>query len=269
MLENYEGTAIDTDQFVEAEENPTEDVQSIEGPEQTEEVVETVEPQNIEGTTDESNDPSVPEKYNIPGLGEVTPEEIKEWRNGNLRQSDYTKKTQELARQREENKDALELFEYLRANPQIVEAMKQAEQNPHSIAHRSAPTQENEMLRQLAYNQKALETDLKLSALKQKYGEIDEVTLFNKATELHTDDLEFVYKALNYDGRQVDREALIREAKEQLRAELEADKTAVSTVVSTKQSAPVQNTVTLTNDEKHVAAGMGLTESEYIKWMNN
>ena len=266
MFENYEGTAIDTSLFNETESVEPE-VQPIENPVQTEETTETVAPsEDIEESVVEES--AEPLEFNIDGIGTVTAEEIKEWRNGNLRQSDYTRKTQELARQREEAKDAMELYNYLRMNPQVVEAMKLAEQNPNSVAYRTAPTQENEMLKQLAYNQKALETDLKLSSLKQKYGEIDEVALFNKAAELKTNDLEFVYKALNYDGNHIDEQALIEKAKEQLRAELTKEKDAVSTVVSTQQSAPIEQKVTLTSEQRRVAEGMGLTESEYIKWMN-
>lgn len=262
MLENYEGTAIDTADFVELDEA---EVQPVDEPAQTG-ADDTVGPQDDEGAS--AIDTAAPEKINIPGFGEFTVDEVKEWKNGSLRQSDYTRKTQELARQREEAKDAVDLFNYLRANPHIVSAMQQAEQNPSSAVH-LAPTRDNDMLRQLAYNQKAMETDMKVNALKQKYGEIDEIALYNKAAELRTDDLEFVYKALSYDGRQVDKDSLIKEAKEQLMAELQADKASVSTFVSSKQTAPVQVQVALTADEKRVAAGMGLTEKEYIKWMNN
>ena len=123
------------------------------------------------------------------------------------------------------------------------------------------------MLRQLAYNQKAMETDMKLNVLRQKYGEIDEVALFNKASELHTDDLEFVYKALNYNTSQFDERAAIEKAKAELKAELEANKGIVSTTVSTHQSSvPAQSSVSLSPEEKRIAAAMGLSDSEYAKW---
>ena len=107
---------------------------------------------------------------------------------------------------------------------------------------------------------------MKLDRLKEKYGDVDEVALFQKATELRTDDLEFVYKALKYDADKVDKQALIDEAKRQLRAELEADKTSVQTTVGTKPQMQVANQVSLTADEKRIAAAMGMTEAEYAKW---
>ena len=142
--------------------------------------------------------------------------------------------------------------------------MKQAEQNPYNRTL-SYATPENELLQKLAYQQKSLEIDMKLNALKSKYGDVDEVALFQKAAELNTDDLEFVYKGLQSDA--IDRQALIEEAKAQLKAELEANKNAVSTAVTTTQTQPVSVEIPLTDQQKRVAAAMGLTEEEYRKWL--
>jgi hypothetical protein len=263
-LENYEGTAIDTSNFVEPD--PIE-VQPAAEETQTG-VVETVETNTETPVVETTETSTQTDRFNIPGLGEFTADEIKEWKNGSLRQADYTKKTQELARQREENQAAQELFQYLQANPALVEAMRQAEQNPNSVVFKNAPTAESQMIRDIAYKQREIETDMKLAQLRQTYGDINEVALLNKAAELRTDDLEFVYKALSYDNNNIDKQALINEAKEQLKAELLANKDAVGTTVTTTQTAPVQNQRTLTADEKRVAAGMGMSEADYLKWMN-
>jgi len=258
-LEGYEGTAIDTSEFV--------DVQPVTDTTETE-VVETA---DSTVTTEEiTTEQPVVEKaiteFDIPGIGKMTIDEIKELKQSGLRQSDYTRKTQEAARQREENKNAIELFDYLRANPQLVEAMKAAEGNPNQVMLNNA-TPENEMLQKLAYNQKSMEIDMKLNSLKSQYNDVDEVALFKKASELGTEDLEFVYKALHYDSNTIDQSAIIAQAKEELRKELEANKAAVSTIVDTKQTAPVKVDVTLTADEKRIAGAMGLTDAEYKKWM--
>lgn len=260
-FENYEGTAIDT--------SILQEVQSTPEPTQTEPVVETpVEPVTpTEPTTPElKTEPTVPTKFAIEGLGEVTAEEVKEWKNSGLRQSDYTKKTQELSKQRETLKDAEELYNYLKTNPHIVEAMKAAELNPQSPAFNRAPTAEREMLNQLAVEQRALRTDLQLKELHSRYGDIDELALFNKANELHTDDLEFVYKAIAYDNSNTDKQALIDEAKRQLRAELEKDKNIVQTIVTSKETTKQPETLALSEDEARVAKGMGLSTEEYLKW---
>lgn len=256
MLENYEGTAIDTSVFEET---------SQEAEQQTEEVAATVVPQTEEPAEEiATEEPTTPSEFDIPGVGKMTVDEIIELKKSGLRQADYTRKTQELARQREELAQAKELFDYLRANPHLIEAMKQAEQNPYNrTLSYAAP--ENELLQKLAYQQKSLEIDMKLNALKSKYGDVDEVALFQKAAELNTDDLEFVWKGLQADA--IDRQALIEEAKAQLKAELEANKNAVSTTVTTTQTQPVSVEPPLTEQQKRVAAAMGLTEEEYRKWL--
>lgn len=257
-FENYDGTAIDPSTFGQLETEPTPvDEPIVDTP--TDESA-TPEPVKAEPPVQKEN-----VTYEIEGVGTFTADQIKELQQGNLRQSDYTKKTQDLARQREEAKDALELFNYLRNNPHLLEAMKQAERNPQNTPA-FVPTQENEMLKQVLFNQKALETDMKMNALKAKYADVDEIAIYNKAAELKTDDFEFVYKALNYDNNKIDQQAIIDAAKAQLLAELEANKNTVTTIVDTKQSASIQKPTTLSAAEKRVAAAMGISEADYAKW---
>lgn len=265
-LENYEGTAIDTSLL--------EEVQTIVEPEV--DVVETtdiVEDDTIEEVVLEE---IIPEEtntiteYDIPGVGKLTAEQIKEMNQGVLRQSDYTKKTQELARQREELKNAEELFNHIKTNPHLLNALREAEYSPNTYVQSASP--ESEMIRKLAYSQKAMEVDMKLNDLKGRYGDVDEVELFKKANELNTDDLEFVYKGLKYEKEKKDNiEDIIKRAKEEakaeLKAELEANRGAVETAVSTTKASIVTKPTTLTADEKRVASAMGMTEEDYRKWL--
>jgi len=221
---------------------------------------------------DQSTEPA-PEttasELELEGIGKVTLDEIREWKQGALRQSDYTKKTQELAKQREELADAMEVYKYLQENPQLVstlEAIEKGAVNP--VLRSTAP--ENNLLRDVLYNQKAMEVDMKVSALKQKYGDVDEVALFNKAAELRTEDLEFVYKAIKFDqssGAGLDQQALIEEAKRQLKEEIETNKGKVQTIVGAKAGTNFNRTVaSLTTEEKRVAEAMGMSPSDYLKW---
>ena len=81
-FENYEGTAIDT--------SIIEEVQPVVNSTETETVVETVEPTNEGITTENPTEPEVttPTEIEIPGVGKLTVDEIKEMRQGSLRQSD-------------------------------------------------------------------------------------------------------------------------------------------------------------------------------------
>ena len=234
----------------------------VEEPTTEEVVVEDDEP----GEGGEVVEQPTDDKVHIEGLGDFTVEELKEFRNGYLRQSDYTRKTQELARQREEAQDALELYNYLRDNPQMVEALLDMDNGANTQTIQRA-TPENAMMQQILHTQKAMEIEMRLNELKGKYGnDIDEVALFQKANQMQTDDLEFVYKALQYDNLLAEKQQAQQTAANNLQAEIDANKKAVSTIVSPRQSNVVTQTPTLSADEKRVAALMGLSESDYLKW---
>ena len=265
-LENYEGTAIDMNVFNQTEGNteiePMEGTQ-VEEPEQSG-AVETDDSQVDETTANEEETSS----YDIPGVGNVSADEIREWKNGWLRQSDYTRKTQQLASERERLRDAETLFDYVSQHPEVIEAIRQTPTGNNPAVNNASI--DRDMLRQVMYNQKSLETDMKLNALKQQYGDIDEVAILNKAAELQTEDLEFVYKGLISDNTvDVDsiRQEALEQAKAELKAELEKNKDVIgNTTVSDKQSSAVQ-AVVLTPDQKRVARGMGLSDEEYAKWL--
>ena len=242
-------------------EEPVENPQ-VEEPSTEEVTVDNGEPEEGGETVEEPTD----DKVHIEGFGDFTVDELNEFRNGYLRQSDYTRKTQELARQREEAQDALELYNYLRDNPQMVEALMNMDNGANAQTIQRA-TPENAMMQQILHTQKAMEIEMRLNELKSKYGnDIDEVALFQKANQMQTDDLEFVYKALQYDSLLAEKQQAQQTAANNLQAEIDANKKAVSTIVSPRQSNVVTQTPTLSADEKRVAALMGLSESDYLKW---
>ena len=232
-------------------EEPVENSQ-VEEPSTEEVVVDNGEPEEGGEVVEQPTD----DKVHIEGLGDFTVDELKEFRNGYLRQSDYTRKTQELARQREEAQDALELYNYLRDNPQMVEALMKMDNGANAQTIQRA-TPENAMMQQILHTQKAMEIEMRLNELKSKYGDdIDEVSLFQKANQMKTDDLEFVYKALQYDNLLAEKQQAQQTAASTLQSEIAANKKAVSTIVSPRQSNVVTQTPTLSADEKRVAALM-------------
>ena len=243
---------------------------------QTETIETQTEPEVVDTTVDDSGatevqteeveDSNQPDTVHIEGFGDYTVDELKEFKNGYLRQSDYTRKTQELARQREEANDALEVYEYLRNNPHLVNALMQMDNGQvNPVVQKATP--ENAMMQQILHTQKAMEIEMKLNDLKSKYGnDIDEVALFQKANQLKTEDLEFVYKALQYDNLVAQQANAVQAAATQMQAEIDANKSAVSTIVGTNQGAVARPQKSLTDAEKAVAAKMGVSEADYLKW---
>lgn len=189
-------------------------------------------------------------KFNIEGLGEVTVEEIKEWRQGNMRQSDYTRKTQELARQRKE-------LEQVGVAPNIPPQtqFQPNTQQPNPFMDRLVSLEQEFANREL---------DNMITSLKSKYSDFDEVAVLNTAWEKNLTDLEFVYKALKAEQPK-DEVSLREQIKQEILKELSANKASTSTIITGEvntQQAPV---VSLTNQELIIAKNMGLTPEEYAK----
>lgn len=226
---------------------------------------------NAEGISTEPNvtTTSKIEELEIEGIGKVKIDDIKEWQKGNLRQSDYTRKTQELAKQREELAEAVEVFNYLKENPQIVQALQAIdEQGVVNQGVMQKTTPENAMMKQLYYNQKSMEVDMQLDKLREKYGEFDAVAVLNTATQLRTEDLEQAYKLVNFDKIATDQQKIKEQVKAELKAELEQNRFATQTIVSAPSSQMQPNLNTLSPEEVRVATGMGLSAADYAKWKN-
>lgn len=236
-------------------------------PIETEDAAKT--PESTEPIADiETSRPTV-EELEIEGIGKVKIEDIKEWQKGNLRQSDYTRKTQELARQREELAEAVEVFNYLKENPQIVQALQAIDEQgvvDNGVMQKTSP--ESAMMKQLYYNQKSMEVDMQLDKLRDKYGEFDAVEVLNMATQLRTEDLEQAYKLANFDKIAADQQKIKDQVKAELKTELEQNRFKTQTIVSAPSSQMQPNLNTLTPEEIRVATGMGLSAEDYYKWKN-
>lgn len=73
--------------------------------------------------TEETN----PNEIEIDGIGKV---EINELKNGYLRQSDYTKKTQEVSKLRKEAEEAMKIADFVKSNPQLAQSIGVEPTNP-------------------------------------------------------------------------------------------------------------------------------------------
>lgn len=235
---------------------------------------EHVEDTQIEDTSPESVNASATEEIvddTIEIGGEkYTLDEIKEFRQGYLRQSDYTRKTQELAKQRREVEDAIKLYEYLRENPYLLNNLQNdyVDSDIRNTAMNLTP--EMQRLQELELRFVESELDREISALKEKYPDFDEVKVLREADQRGLTDLEFVYKALREDDK-VDVEKIkqeaVAEAKKQIMAELQQNKEATKTLIANENAKPEPTLVTLTPAQQRVARGMGISEEEYAKWL--
>ena len=205
------------------------------------------------------------------GGEKYTLDEIREFKQGYLRQSDYTKKTQELANQRREVEDAVKLYEYLRDNPHLLNNLQNdyVDEDIRSTAMNLTP--EMQRLQELEMKFVESELDREISELKEKYSDFDEVKILKEADKRGLTDLEFVYKALREDDK-MDVEKIkqdaVAEAKKQIMAELQQNKEVTKTLIANESVKQEPTPITLTPAQKRVANGMGISEEEYAKWLN-
>lgn len=209
-------------------------------------------------------------EFEIDGIGKVKPDDIKEWRQGYMRQSDYTRKTQEVARQRQETKEALELYNFLKSNPHVAQQMQEGDysgvqNNPmFNKVLNSNPQYED-----LSLKVASIELDNMLNGLKSKYADFNEVDVLTKADELNMTNLEDVYFLLK--GRQTsntDIEATLRRKIEaELTEKIRQNGIATQTIIDSGDSVTDAN-YGLSDIELAICSKMNLSPEQYAKGKN-
>lgn len=178
----------------------------------------------------------------------ITAEQIKEWKQNGLRQSDYTKKTQELAEQRK-----------------VLEAK--------GISIEDTSSSESQRIAKLERDVATRDLDSEITRLKTLYPDFDEVKVLNEAQRRGIyNDLDFIYKATREDNSSpVNVEELKTQAIEQYKIEIALKKqsnneaTSGSIVSSTPAKPIVDYADELTSYERDFAKKRGLTDKEYAE----
>lgn len=149
---------------------------------------------------------------------------LKEALDGYSRQSDYTRKTQELATERQRLSQAEAIYQALEADPQ---GTMQALQEAFGIAPQSAgaddewvdPVEQRIAMleQQIAAQQEAArqaDIDREITDLHSRYGEFDEGALLAHAIKFGIPNLEAAYAHMTYDSVAAERAAAKQAAEE-------------------------------------------------------
>lgn len=217
----------------------------------------------VQPVTDPVTEP-VPSKITIDGLGEFDPNEIKEFKKGYMRQSDYTRKTQEVAKMREEAQEAMELMNYLKANPHVAQALVQRElaaqqgQKPPVV-----PSVENDRLKSVEHELQVFKLDSTIKALETKYPDFDEVAVLDYSVKEGIKDLEKAYKAMK--AETFDPDAMRKQIEKEITEKFKQNGIATGTIIGNNDN-PVAVDHGLSDLEKTIAAKMGMSPEEYAKW---
>lgn len=229
---------------------------------------------DVQPTNDVTPEPEAQPTY--PEYVEVNGEKIpfNEVTNGYMRQSDYTRKTQEIAKQRQEMQDALELVDYLKENPHVAQRLVEAQQstgqatpqqgnNPGVVDKFNPAMKEIEEIKNELFMDKL---DREINTLKTKYPDFNEVEVLNRASELGVNDLEFVYNAMR--GQNLDNvvEQRVKEALSQAQAQQQKQNEVVSKTLISGGDQSNNNSHGLSDIEMKMADKLGMSYEDYSKW---
>lgn len=256
---------IDEYRAMKAQENEQAPQQPTETPEiVTPEVVEPTTPEPTPDAPIEETPPTQPLEVDIDGK----PVPIDELTQGYLRQSDYTRKTQELARERERIKIAEEYYNALHADPERAKEFA----SEHKLPYIDPKEMEVKEL-QSKYEDLLLEKEINL--LSTKYPDFDATEVVKTAVEKQLVNLEDAYlltKSMRSEANvapPIDIEALSEQIRQQVLQELQSSVDTTSLIGKGGSTKPVtENPVELTPQEAKVARAMKMSPAEYAKWKN-
>lgn len=209
-----------------------------------------------------------------PTLIDVNGEKVtlEELTKGYLRQSDYTRKNQDVARLAKEQEEAIRFYETLKQNPELVQQLQQVTPVPAQLDPVQAKMQELED----RYYDLMLEREIEQLSSKYTDFEVREVLQVAQQKQLtNLEDAYLLYKStkqpdFSQPTTPVDVDAIKKQVREELLKELESERGATQSIISTSDNGQVVQTspVNLTDAEKKVARAMKMSEEEYAKWRN-
>ena len=182
-----------------------------------------------------------------------------------------------LKAQLEQQKQAVEFFNYVKNNPQILEAMRASDDPEVASTFNAIPTAQEEMIQNMQNQIAELQLRNEVSGLKAKYPDFKEEDVLKYAGERKILDLEVAYKAIKADElanakaeeKPVDIEALKKQIREELMKEMEEDKSATSTIVGKGISEEIEaKEYSLTPEQQYIAKQFGMTDEEYYNYLN-
>lgn len=228
----------------------------------TEETAQPTQPTTPEPTppaTETQEQPKIPDKVTIDGIGELSIDEIK---NGYLRNADYTRKTQELSQLRKQAEQAMKVYESVKQNPDLLSTVSQHVEIP----------QENEF--QQKYFDLLVEREIE--TLEKKYPDFNSQTALDLVIHKRATNLEDAYKIIKADElaksqsqpQSIDIETLKQQIRNDLLKELESTNSATQTIITTNDKPAIipDTTPRLNEAELEFCRKTGTDPGEYAKW---
>jgi phage I-like protein len=192
----------------------------------------------------------------------LTPEQIKEYRQGYLRQGDYTKKTQEIASLRKQNEQAVQLYEYLNSKPELIQKLRELDSEEVEELQ-NVYKQQDPVVNELSLKVKSMEINHELEMLKVNDPNLNEIEILNLATEktMPVKDAYVMWKGMNFD--KLLKEQLAKQSAN-LTEQIKKGQT-VTTLMNTNEKSS-SGSFGLSQTEMTMADKLGMTYEEYARW---
>lgn len=240
------------------------------------------EPEALEEPTEESPEDESSEEEEVEALlldgEEVSIDEILEWKKGQLRMSDYTKKTQELKDEKlkiqqleAQNQEANSVYNFLRSNPDLLKVLNdyagEANITPPQINVSQEQTQPNfdprvdELLRQSFYDK----TEAQLTKIMSEGTGVTDVELLQLADELKTD-VPTAYEV--WKGKNIDKIISKKLQEEKLKINEDIKNNRQSTVSLMNKTKGKPQHAVLSDAEQMMAKKLDMSNDEFAKWRN-
>lgn len=220
---------------------------------------------------DTPQDNQIVDKYNIDGE-EYSIDDIREWKKSGLRQSDYTRKTQELAKQRKEAQEALEVFNYLQSKPDLLKKLVELDgegidpKEIEGVSKKIDPVQKE--LQDIKTQLLIKDIDRELEIIMKNDKTVTDVELLEIANEYKCgiDKAYTIWKGVNFDKIIKAKEL---ETKRALSEEIQRNADKTRTLVTQDNSISTSGDYGLDDTEKAWADKLGMSYEEYSRYRTN
>lgn len=233
-----------------------------------------------DGTVEPDPEPEDNESLEIEIDGEkFTLDDVLEWKRGNMRTSDYTRKTQEVKTEREQlqreaaqNREAVNLFQTIQANPDLIKIINDYASTAELVIPgvNSQPQQQqpnydprvDDLLRQTFIEK----TEAQLKEILAENTGVTDVELLSLAESMKTD-VKTAYEV--WKGRNVDKivNKKLQTEKLKINDEIKNNKNSTISLINKAQKKKPQQSV-LSDSKMDAAKALGMSAEEYAKWDN-
>lgn len=246
------------------------DTEPVGTPEVTEPSTDVTTPTEPETTVEPTIEPSstipeAPSTFNIDGE-ELTIEQIREMRSNSLNHADYMAQLNKIKQMEEQNKDAVELFNYLKDKPELTRKMYELDSELSAGKTLEPLDPMAERLMAMENRFRLMDTERQLDSICSKDNMVTKGDILRVATESRCDinTAYNIWKGQNFDKILKTR---LDEQSKSLTQQIKSNQTITKTAISSGDK--INNgdaTFGLSESEQIMARKLGMTLEEYKKW---